>query len=122
MSASLSLPWDFVWFEFVEIFVWYQSLCEFICISSLLCLEDAVSILGVVRHFWFLDSFLSLLYSSLSLEGTDMIKTSYLGLNAPKSFTRCTLSRCEFLQYHLLQLCIFSVYTVSMYFFFLHRK
>lgn len=72
--------WGFVWF------LWrsrecYHSLCKFICVSILLCLDDPV----------FLESFstsgfpLPLPHRSLTLGGSGFIKISHIGLSAPKS-------------------------------------
>lgn len=49
--------------------VYYHFLCEFICASVLLSLEDTVSF-GVIHHLWFLQSFPShLSHRFLSLIG-----------------------------------------------------
>ena len=53
------------------------DLCEFICISLLLCLEDAVSLESLSTSGSYS------LSTSSSLRGRGLIKTSHLGLSGP---------------------------------------
>lgn len=87
MCASPSQCWDFVWFETVQVagLTCCGSLCEFMCASTLLGLEDAV----------FLQSSATPASSNLStsssaqipgLERRGLLETCHLGLSAPKSF------------------------------------
>lgn len=66
-----------------------HRLCEFICASALLCLEDAVSSSHLPPLF--LQPFYLLVHISLSFEGR-ALKASHSGLSASKSLTLCTLS------------------------------
>ena len=68
-----------------------HDLREFICAS----VSGKCCFLGVIRHLWFLRSFLSpLLHRSLSLERWGLINASHLSLSAPRSLTVCTLPSC----------------------------
>lgn len=78
----------------------YHSLCEFMCAPVLLYLEDTVSSESspspALEFF-----FLPLPRVALSPEGTDLVKTSHLGLSAPESLTLCTAALTFCVSYHL---------------------
>ena len=44
VTTSLLLCWNFVLLELVKVLVFCHHICEFICASSLLCLENVVSL------------------------------------------------------------------------------
>jgi hypothetical protein len=66
-----------------------HSLCEFISALVQLCVDDTVSLVSLIPSV--LKSFPSFLHSLLNSVSRGLFKTSYFGLNVPKSFTLCTL-------------------------------
>lgn len=61
------------------------SLCEFICVSALLCLEGLIHFLDVFHLFWLLYSLPLLLQSSLNPQEEGLVESSHLGLIVPRS-------------------------------------
>lgn len=66
--------------------------CEFICMSALLCLQALFP--WCPPSPLALRLFLPLLLGSLSSEGNGLMETSLLGWSLPKSFTLCSLFHC----------------------------
>ena len=78
-----------------------HSLCDLICSSVLLCLEDTVSLVSPITSGSD-DLSASLPYSTLSPQGMNLMKASHLMWNAPRWLTPCTLSSLSFSLSHSL--------------------
>lgn len=89
MSLSLSLWWDFVWLESVQVLsMLSQSLCIHISIGPIV--SGRWCFLEVIHHLWLFRSFCPLFWS---FEGRGLVKIPDLRL----SFTFCTFCSNRFL-------------------------
>lgn len=70
-----------------------HSLCEFVCTSTLLWMENTIS-LKLFKPSNLHGLWLSVLHPSLSLEGRSVIQTSHSVLGSPRSLSLCKLTSC----------------------------